>query len=564
MPFLIDIHIDDLHRRLPEFFINAPAINLQLSGDDIDFIAWGDPIAGDTFSRDLPHNRSIEFIVNNLSGHFYFILHDKINGQYLIGNSMFSILPLYYCFYEGRVTASDNALTLGMHCGKTVLSKRFVLESVLFNYPLSNHSAVEGISLLPSNSGIVLTAGGVRIEKHTEVAGWFGAVHRTGTGTAERLAEVFLEEVKKYLPREFFYAALTGGFDGRTLTAAALYNKRKFSCYCFGTADSRDLKLAEGTAAGAGVPFLPVYLDNQYVRDHSLATGKRFIIESSGVGTLSRAHYLFSSELLSASAGFLVTGNFGSEIFRAVHVPGVVIAPNLYRIFRSADPGESIREIRRSLQGSFLNLAYFETELADLENDIAGLPCFNASYKGLTRNMQFYIFVFEELFRKYFGTEMVVQSGIISNRTPFLDMRFLKALMSTKYAGIHSEFFEENPFRRYKGQVLYAHIIRKAFPQLGRFTTDKGYAPDDLLSLKGKLHITRSYVGKRLKKQNTMYDPNGVREAWEQNRAFYENLPYDDNLFNRDRVLSYVGPEYTDSKARLFSLIYLGNYLNNQ
>jgi len=564
MPFLLDIHIDDPYRSLPDYFIVRPEISIDLSGDDFDFIAWGDPIAGEGFLRDLPHYRSTEFIVNNISGHFYFILRDKNSGHYLIGNSMFSILPLYYNFSVGRVTVSDNALNLGRHCGKTGLSKRFVLESVLFNFPLFNHSAVEGISLLPSNSDIVFTAGGVRIEKHTEVAGWFDAVPLTGTGTADRLAEVFLEEVKKYIPTEFFYTALTGGFDGRTLTAAALHNNRQFSCYCFGTADSRDLKLAAKTAAGVGVPFLPVNLDDRYVRDHSLEAGKGFIIKSSGVGTFSRAHYLFTSGLLSASARFLVTGNFGSEIFRAVHVPGVVISPNLYGIFRSSDPGEAIRKILRSLPGSFLNLAYFETQLADLENDIASLPCFNASYKGLNRNMQFYIFVFEELFRKYFGTEMVVQSGIISNRTPFLDMRFLKALMSTKFAGIHSEFFEENPFRRYKGQVMYAHIIRKSFPPLGHFTTDKGYAPDDLLSLLGKLRLVRGYVGKRLKKQNTMYDPNGVREAWEQSRAFYENLLYDDSLFNRERVLSSRGPEYTDSKARLFSLIYLDNYLNNQ
>ncbi|MFN2337329.1 MAG: hypothetical protein ABR560_10210, partial [Bacteroidales bacterium] len=89
---------------------------------------------------------------------------------------------------------------------------------------------------------------------------------------------------------------------------------------------------------------------------------------------------------------------------------------------------------------------------------------------------------------------------------PFLDARFLRELMGTEYAGIHSEFFEENPFRRYKGQLMYAHIIRKAFPALGRFATDKGYAPDDLLSLPGKLRIAKSYLGKRLKKQNGFYD----------------------------------------------------------
>lgn len=564
MPFLLEIQIDVPSRSLPEYFPDRPEISIHLQGDDFDFIAWGDPITDDIFVQDLPRNRSIEFIVSNLSGHFYFVLHEKISRRFFISTSLFSILPLYYYFIEGRIIASDNALTLGRYCGRTALSKRFVLESVLFNYPLFNHSAVEGILLLPSNSGMVLDAVGVRIIKHTEVGEWFDTPIRSGTGIAERLADVFLEEVKKYLPPKFFFTALTGGFDGRTLTAAAVSNSSNFSCYCHGTADSLDLILAELAAKEAEVPFLPVNLDNRYISDHSLESGKGFIINSSGVSTFARAHYLFASKILSTRSGFLVTGNFGSEIFRAVHVPGVVISPNLYRIFRLSDPGEAIREIRRSLRASFLNLTDLEVQLDDLGNDIAGLPCFNASYKGLTRNMQFYIFVFEELFRKYFGAEMVVQQGIINNRTPFLDAGFLRQLMATEYAGIHSEFFEDNPFKRYKGQVMYARIIRKALPTLGRMITDKGYAPDDLLSLKGKLRIARGYVGRRLKKQNGMYDPNGVRAAWELNRAYYEELPIDDRLFDREKILSSRGPEYTDTKAKLYSLICLDNYLKNQ
>lgn len=564
MPFLLDIIIDDPHISLVEHFIVRPEISMHLSGNDFEFIAWNDPIASEEFGKMLPHNRTIEFIVNNLSGHFYFILYDKTSARYLIGNSMFSILPLYYFLSGGRITASDNALSLGRQCGRTVLSKRFVLESVLFNYPLFNHSAVEDISLLPSNSGLVLDAGGVRITKHTEVGGWFGVSPRSGKDTAERLADVFIEEVNKYLPPDFYYTALTGGFDGRTLTAAGMHHRKNFSCYCFGTSDSRDLKLAGMAATGAGLQFLPVNLDNRFIRNHSLEAGKRFIIGSSGVGTFSRAHYLYASDVLSASAGVLVTGNFGSEIFRAVHVPGVVISPDLYRVFSSTDPGAAVREIRRSLQGSFLNMEYFKTQLKDLENDIADLPCFNASYNGLTRNMKFYIFVLEDLFRKYFGSELIVQSGIIRNRTPFLDVRFLRELMATRFAGIHSEFFEENPFRRFKGQVVYAHIIRKAYPSLGRLTTDKGYAPDDLFSAFGKVRIARVYAGKRLKSHDGPYDPNGVREAWEQNRYFYENLSCDDTLFLKERVLSEQGSVFTDSKAKLFSLIYLDNYLHNQ
>ena len=109
----------------------------------------------------------------------------------------------------------------------------------------------------------------------------------------------------------------------------------------------------------------------------------------------------------------------------------------------------------------------FLSDWEQCKNDIYSLPCFNPEYKHLSRNQKFYIFVFEEVFRKYFGAEMINQFKYLKNRTPFLDMEFFKAILQTGLAGIHSEFFENNPLKRYKGQVLYAHIIRKAYPQFG-------------------------------------------------------------------------------------------------
>lgn len=564
MTFLLDIYDNGLNRDLAEFFVIVPEISLSIRGDDYAFIAWGDPIPSPGFAADLPQNRSVDFIVNNIYGHFYYMFQDMFSGRCFLGNSLFGILPLYYYFHEGRIIASDNALTAGSHCGKKTLSARFVLESVLFNYPLFNHSCIEGVMLLPSNSAMVTTRDGTRIIKHTEVAGWFDASPRSGSAVAEALAVRFLEEAEKYLPHEHFLTALTGGFDGRTLAAAAIRAGRDFSCYCFGTSDSKDLRLAEQTASAAHMPFIPVNLCDSYLAESSFEAGQGFIIKSSGTGTFTRAHYLHAARLLSERSKVLVTGNFGSEIFRAVHVPGVVISPNLYRIFRSSGASEAVAEVMRSIPMSYLNRTELKKDLESLKDDIAGLPCFNAGYMGLTRNMQFYIFVFEELFRKYFGAEMAVQSGFIHNRTPFLDQVFIRELTSTVYSGIHSTFFEDNPFRRYKGQVMYARIIRKAYPRLGRRVTDKGYSPDDLISLTGKIRIAAAYLGKRLQRPDRNYDPNGVRAAWELNHSYYESLPADRRLFDVEKIFSSGGGDLTDPKAKIYSLIFLDNYLKNQ
>ena len=520
------------------------------------------PICTDVFRAELPVKRSVDFIVNNLYGHYYYIFYDRNTRQILTGNSLFSILPLYYVFSDSRLLLSDNAFSLGRYTGRSTFSKRFILESVLFNYPLFNHSVIDGISLLSSNSGITFDLSGVKLIKHTSIEDLYCQNPSPIRKSAGRLTDIFLETVKKYLPEENYFTALTGGFDGRTLTAASRYHEKSFSCYCFGTSESRDLKLASAIASKTDIPFFAIDLDDIYLRIYSLEAGRNFIIRSSGTGTFTRAHYLFAASQLAGKTRYLITGNFGSEIFRAAHVPGVVISPNLYSVFSSENPDEACQKLWSSTGMSWLNQAEMSSERADLHSDIASLPCFTSKYKNLSRNRQFYIFVFEELFRKYFGAEMISQWDFIKNRTPFLDIDFLKELLATEFAGIHSRFFEENPFKRYKGQVLYAYIIRKAFPQLGKILTDKGYKPDDLISASGVPRIVTGYLYKRLIGTNSSYDPNGVKKAWDLNHMFYESLPVNKALFNSRSVKEAQSYGLTDERAKLFSLLYVDNYLN--
>ncbi len=105
-----------------------------------------------------------------------------------------------------------NALYLGRHVNSSSISRRFVLETVLFNYPLSNHSAVEGISLLPSNSFMSIRNGAVTITKHTDIAQMFSPSPSSWKKSAGRMTDIFLDSVKKYFPDEEYFNALTGGF----------------------------------------------------------------------------------------------------------------------------------------------------------------------------------------------------------------------------------------------------------------------------------------------------------------------------------------------------------------
>jgi hypothetical protein len=558
--FLLEVTLKDRPQNLEGLFKVSPEFTFRLLENEFEFLAWGDPIPGRHFTREIPKCREVRFIINNLYGHYYYLLLDRLSGELFAGNSLFSILPVYYNISGGRIIISDNALSLGRHIKSSSISRRFILETVLFNYPLFNHTAVEGVTLLPSNSFMSVRDGEVTITRHTGIARMFSSSPVSWRKSAGLMTDIFLDAVKKYFPDQQYFNSLTGGFDSRTLAASGLYHKRSFAGYCFGSCSSEDMQIASELSAAAHLPFMPVHLDETYAGNDSLDCGKEFIESSSGVGTFARAHYIHAARKLAGIAAYIITGNFGSELLRAVHVPGVVMAPNLISLFRASDVESAVRALEMCHEWNYLNRVGFGPEWDAFKDDIGRLPCFNTDYDRLTGNQKFYVFVFEEIFRKYFGTEITVQFSYLKNRTPFLDMDFIRELLGTGFAGIHSDFFEQNPVRRYKGQVLYAKIIHEAFPFFGKIRTDKGYKPDDLLTLPGGLRIAKGYLAKHIAKGEQVSDPYGVAESWKFNRNYFMQLTSDAGLFNTVRIKNEITGRPSGILIRLYSLIYLDHY----
>jgi hypothetical protein len=111
---------------------------------------------------------------------------------------------------------------------------------------------------------MVIDRTGVKVTRHTAIEDLFYQKPLSLKTSAGQITDVFLQTTKKYLPEENYFTALTGGFDGRALTAAGRYHERSFSCYCFGTSASRDLKLAFEVATNADIPFFSINLDDVY------------------------------------------------------------------------------------------------------------------------------------------------------------------------------------------------------------------------------------------------------------------------------------------------------------
>lgn len=557
--FLLKISKAGVISSTDELFIVRPDPVLLLKDDYSELFVWGDPIIDDNFLKFFPGNRSPEFLLDNAAGHFYFVLLDKRRGQVTAGNSIFSILPVYYNETADALFLSDNAIRLGKYCGRTTLSGIFVTEVMLFNFPVSGQSAIEGVKLLSSGSYFRIENGGVKSVSHFSPEELFVNNPVPWKRAIDDAAGSFLASSKKYFPEEPYFNSFTGGFDGRTLAAAGLFHSRSFTAVCFGSATSGDLLTARHATRQAGIRLEEISLDDEYVNKASLDNGREFIINASGTGSFERAHYLYSSKLLKNQGSCLVTGNFGSEIFRAAHMTGEMISKNLFHLFRGEDADSAFRSIQESPEFRSLSPSAISGAWDEIKEELRNLPSFSAEYRQFTVNQRFYIFVFSELFRKYFGAEMINQFRLIRNRTPFLDISFLKTLFRSDLAGAYSDFYESNPFKRYKGQLLYAEIIRRAFPALGKPDTDKGYKPDDLLSLPGKIRIGKNYIVKKVIRPVRDSDPNSVARAWLVNKDFWCSFPQAGDLFN----IKVAEADGNNPPGNLFFRMCTINYLNH-
>lgn len=440
----------------------------------------GDPIFGDrerAAGRVTDwHNGELNLtaLFSEVRGHYYWFLLKK--NMLRCGSSFGAIFPLYHQIFDGQTHLSSSAFFLAGQTDPGRLDRRNLLERLLFNYPLFNSTWWSGIRLLGTHRWLTLSAKGAKEERAFGLENYFGHGVLNSREVLDELTEVFEQECHLFLPAEPFAVSFTGGFDGRTLLAAARSAGRlDFSTYSFGMPGESDVTFPAAQAKELGVVYCPINLDANYVHDHALKSALAFMQLTEYNGNLGRPHYHYAAQVLAQKKKYILTGNFGSELFRAMHQPGVMMTEALIRVFEA--PDDSWKDVLRRTAGRQAS-AFFRTEMDAL---IADLERFLRARSDMDLNQQFYSFVLEEIFRKYFGPELVMQSHLLRNRTPFLSLHFFEALNKTIWSGLHARLFDKQKNRRMKGQMFYSAFLRRTDEQLYRMQTNKGYSPADVL-----------------------------------------------------------------------------------
>jgi asparagine synthase (glutamine-hydrolysing) len=425
-------------------------------------------------------------------GHFIAILIES--NTISIATSYFSFLPVYYNQQKREVSNSWEVIRKGsLH----EVDELFILESHLFNYPIGDVTLYTDVKVLDSFTLLSLEKDALSFKTIQNLKDWFPSKVDKNVSLSI-LANQFIASCQGYFNHEKELITFTSGFDGRTILATALACGKSVQTFSMGRMENDDVYNPMSNARELKIPFDAIDLCSEVYLSSFFNSAVRMSSKSGGRNGFLYPHFYYCAQHYQTHA-VLHTGYCGSELFRALHIAGAVTSKEMVSIFLEEDEESLFRLISNSPRLQLLNEALVERQLPNLMKKIRDIRSLKCQFDN--DNHFFYYFIFKEVFRKVFGFWAQTQFENIKVRTPFLDFEFVRLLLKSHYAGCNNEFFTHNPLKRYKGQLLYAQILKSLNSPLFKMMTGKNYRPSQLLSLKGQLSIVFPYIRKKWNKK---------------------------------------------------------------
>jgi hypothetical protein len=466
-----------------------------LKSDTIHFFVYGSVFTNKKFQQHYslkPHKVSLstlsdlyhelgEEVVNYLKGSFVIIIVDEKSGVIKAITDRLNVLPLYYCFKDNLVILSSSVnMIINTGFVSNEIDNLALTEQLLFDYMLRDHFFYKEIRQTENARIYAFDSKGMSNRAYWSVEELYHERLLPAKVSLDLLSEQLFENVNLYASdRQKVLVAFTGGFDGRTNVAMIRKPECDFMCYSYGKPGSRQIDVPQKISKKLNFNYTPIYLDSTFEDQYEQCAAEA-VEFSNGTAPIMRANYPFAYKQLCDYSDLIITGLFGSEILRPIHNLGVMINNQSESIFLDPDFAETIKKIVSQAK----NKNYLNPEIIESSIDLL-IKEFRADYFDKYKNYdevtRFFFFIIQEGIRKYFMQEIQIERAYVTTRFPYLDDDLIELIYKTTFAGMYNGFLGKNKVKRRKGQLLYAHIIQKYKPELGKLKLDRGYTSDDLL-----------------------------------------------------------------------------------
>lgn len=436
-----------------------------------------------------------DFVINKLKGNYYAFLINK--DGYTVMSSAFGLLPIYYKTDYSIISSSVDLIRKSSKVSLTE-NKKWLVNQLLFNYQFGNETFFNEINLFPALSYLQIKNKSIKFYKYYEIRDSYSSQPKKWKIVLNNLSDLFIPIVRQYIPNDDSIISFTGGFDGRTLVAIATHYMSKFNTYSYGKIENDDVSIPMYNSKLLDIPYSWLNLGSEYYNTEYLKSATNFTKHTDGGNGFLYAHIDYSARKISEKSNLVISGACGSELFRAVHSSGAVTSQALIALFK-IDIFDDYKEfIFNSDVFKYINKNQYYQEIESVIKQTWNYKLYLPDF--LSKNQKLYVFVYEEIFRKFFGTWITAHMKYVSVRTPYIDYEFFKELIKSDLSGAYSDFLTNSPLKRFKGQVFYADVIKKTNSQIYKLKTGKGYSPREVREFRLRPKLLLPFILRRIKR----------------------------------------------------------------
>ena len=403
--------------------------------------------------------RNGQEFLDSIKGSFVIIIWNKEHESILVINDHLNLRSVYYHYSEERLIISTSVSAIAhylMELGVTLqVDRRSVMDRVVFDFILDDHTYIEGILELPPGSILKSSKGSMQIVQYFEAYKYFelSGPQFNRSNSAKLIADVLERNIQLYSEGPSKTAlALTGGFDSRSIAALLGSELLDYYIFSYGIEGSWDLKIPLHIANKLNLNYLPITLGDQYRKVFPYFAEMAVLI-GDGITEFSQANisYVYSQFLDDKTS--ILTGLFGSEMIKIPSSRGLYIDQNMIRLLDSDDLVASIKTILDHYKEYGIGLENYEDEMIE---SIRRNPFIN---NELPINEKYFYYLIMVGFRRYFSKEIKIQKVLKRNLHPFFDIDFLSTLLKTPYPWVYKFSKKKNLISNTSIHQLYASLI---------------------------------------------------------------------------------------------------------
>lgn len=476
-------------------------------------------------------------LIRYLKGIFLLVVCDESKGRYYAYSSKSGLLRLYYAKDGERLVLSSSLSSILDNLSTFPdLDELALMQHGVFEYTLGNRTLYKGISTCDNYSYLEYDLSNLKQHTYYDSADLLSSSRKTGwKDTKQQLPDEFNKAMELLVSDcSRFNTALTGGYDSRSVLSYLLKNKVPgYRLYTWAaTKKWGDVAVAEELASKLHLKYDSIELGKEMLESYAEYADKQ-IYWSDGSGSINRCNQMYAHSVLASYSRDLLTGYFGSELFRPLHRSNVMIK-ELFIDLLLSDKKHREKLLLKNYESKVFS-GYKNCFAKRMKHDFIDscLDYFSSLDVTEHKHLNHLRYLIKTGFWKFYGQEF--HSERINNRmtTPYIDDDFLEFIVSSRITDIHKGAYQNRGYLAFKGQAVYHPIFQKNYPSLMSFHTDRGFAPMDYESIIGpmKVFIKHRYNAYRQRKEKII---GFSAKTWNQDtfKERHKLMDYQDNIFS--------------------------------